>query len=177
VQPGNTANSTAWLVDTELPAAAALADGASNPTAPMAGAAGLVWNGSTWDRVKSFGAAGAVGVTPTPGTTGGWSVSSQTALTNTKVSVKTSAGTFGGYMIYNPNTTVAYIQVFDVASGSVTLGSTTPTYVLAIPAGSGANLELTCGVNHATAIVIAATTTATGSTAPTTALTAAIFYK
>jgi hypothetical protein len=36
--------------DTELPAAASLADGASNPTAPMVGANALLWNGSTWDR-------------------------------------------------------------------------------------------------------------------------------
>ena len=36
--------------DTELPAAAALADGAGNPTAPAVGANGLVWNGATWDR-------------------------------------------------------------------------------------------------------------------------------
>lgn len=36
--------------DTELPAAAALADAAGNPTAPAVGAFGLVWNGATWDR-------------------------------------------------------------------------------------------------------------------------------
>ncbi|MFO0929156.1 MAG: hypothetical protein U0736_19390 [Gemmataceae bacterium] len=36
--------------DTELPAAAALADGASNPTTPTVGAAELLFNGSTWDR-------------------------------------------------------------------------------------------------------------------------------
>lgn len=39
-------------VDTELPAAAALADGASNPTAPTVGSAGLVFNGTTWDRIE-----------------------------------------------------------------------------------------------------------------------------
>lgn len=38
--------------DTELPAAAALADAASNPTTPTAGAANLMYNGSTWDRVR-----------------------------------------------------------------------------------------------------------------------------
>lgn len=40
-------------VDTELAAAAALADAAANPTAPTSGAAGLLYNGSTWDRVRS----------------------------------------------------------------------------------------------------------------------------
>jgi hypothetical protein len=39
--------------DTELPAAAALADGASNPTTPTVGSAGLVFNGTTWDRTEA----------------------------------------------------------------------------------------------------------------------------
>jgi hypothetical protein len=43
---------TTNLVDTELPAAGALADGASNPTTPMIGANLMGWNGATWDRVR-----------------------------------------------------------------------------------------------------------------------------
>ena len=39
-------------VDTELPAAAALADAAANPTAPIVGGANLVYNGTTWDRAR-----------------------------------------------------------------------------------------------------------------------------
>ena len=116
-------------------------------------------------------------VTQTIGTTGGWSVSSQTGLTNTKVAVKASAGKFGGYMFYNPNASVEYIQVFDVASGSVTLGTTTPTYVIPLPASSGANIEFNNGIPHATAITVAATTTATGSSAPGTALTGFFLFK
>lgn len=37
-------------VDTELPAAAALTDNFSNPTAPGVGAFGMLWDGATWDR-------------------------------------------------------------------------------------------------------------------------------
>ena len=37
-------------VDTELPAAAALSDSTANPTAPMVGAAGMVWDGANWER-------------------------------------------------------------------------------------------------------------------------------
>jgi hypothetical protein len=147
----------------------------ANSVSTMAAAA--AFNGSSWDRVRSFGTTGALGVTPVAGTSGGWLVSSQTALTNTAVAVKGSAGQFGGYMIYNPNTSVAHVQVWNVAAGSVTVGTTAPTYVLSIPAASAANLELTCGVAHSTAIAVAATTTPTGSTAPTSALVAAIFYK
>lgn len=42
-------------VDTELPTATALADGAANPTTPTVGAANLGFNGTTWDRLKSEG--------------------------------------------------------------------------------------------------------------------------
>lgn len=45
-----TASSATVTVDSELPAAAALADGAANPTAPATGAFGMLWNSATWDR-------------------------------------------------------------------------------------------------------------------------------
>ncbi len=48
-----TPGASPWPVDTELPVAAALADGASNPTTPMVGAALLVWNGASWDRQRT----------------------------------------------------------------------------------------------------------------------------
>ncbi len=41
----------AVTADTELPAAASLADATANPSVPSAGSLGLVWNGSTWDRM------------------------------------------------------------------------------------------------------------------------------
>lgn len=41
-------------VDSELPTAAALSDTTANPTAPMVGSAGMLWDGSTnWIRAKS----------------------------------------------------------------------------------------------------------------------------
>jgi len=46
-QNSNNAGNT---VDTELPAAATLADGASNPGAPMIAADAMTFNGATWDR-------------------------------------------------------------------------------------------------------------------------------
>lgn len=116
-------------------------------------------------------------VQPTPSTVGGWTPYSNTALSSTKQQVKASAGTVGGWFVYNANATVCFVQVWDVASGSITVGTTAPTYTLPIPAQSGANLEVTCGIAHATAINVAATTTATGSTAPTTALNVLLLYK
>lgn len=41
------------VVDTELAAAAALADNAANPTTPMVGANLSAWDGATWDRVTN----------------------------------------------------------------------------------------------------------------------------
>lgn len=49
--------------DTELPAAAALSDATANPTTPIVGAANEVFNGTTWDRLRS-----AEAVTGTSGT-------------------------------------------------------------------------------------------------------------
>jgi hypothetical protein len=123
--------------------------------------------------------------TITPTATGGWTPwstpanNSNTALTNTVVSVKASAaGRFGGYFISNPNATVACMQVFDVAtSGGVTLGTTRPTMAICIPATSAANWEITNGTAMANGIQIAATTTASGSTAPSTGLDVTVLYK
>ncbi len=115
-------------------------------------------------------------VTPTPGTSGGWSKQQYTAQTTTVQTVKSSAGTFGGYYVYNPNSSVAYVQVFD-NSGTVTLGATTPDMVYGIPPLSAANLEVVNGVNMANAIKLACTTTSTGSTAPTTGLDLTVYYK
>lgn len=44
--------------DTELPAAAALADNTANPTTTSVGSLGLVWDGATWDRQSGNAADG-----------------------------------------------------------------------------------------------------------------------
>ena len=123
-------------------------------------------------------------VTPTPSTSGGWSKwstpkdNSNAALVATAggVNVKSSAGTLGGYMVYNGHSAVVYLQIFD-ASASVTLGTTRPDLVIGIPAGAAANVEFGNGINMASGIRVAATTTASGSTAPGTGLDLTIFYK
>ncbi len=121
--------------------------------------------------------------TLTPNATGGWSTfmatsaDGSTALTSTAQAIKGSAGTFGGYYIYNPNSAATYVHIYNVASGSVTVGTTNPQNTFCIPATSGANLEITNGVNFSTAMSCAATTTGPGNTAPTIALEANFWYK
>jgi hypothetical protein len=137
----------------------------------------LANTGANATAVKVDGSAVTQPVSWSVPTSGGYSFDSRTALTNTVVSAKASAGQLYGYFWYNPNATAAYIQVFNVASGSVTLGSTTPSYVITIPATSGANVEFSNGIAHSTAISYAATTAATNSTAPSSSLTGFMLYK
>lgn len=118
-----------------------------------------------------------------PRTTGGWSVGNYTsgdtytALTNGAQVIKASAGKFGGYYIYNPNTAATYVFIYNIAAASVTVGTSTAKLVFCIPASSGANLELLAGIPFDTAMSIAAATTGGGNTAPSTALEAMVFYK
>lgn len=122
-------------------------------------------------------------VPPSSGTQG-WSFNYQSALSSTKAQIKGSAGTFGGYiMLTNPNTAETYVQVFNKASANVTVGTTAPDFVLRIPGlasasgtGIASNLELVNGLAMSTGITVAATTTATGSTAPANALTATFLF-
>lgn len=130
---------------------------------------------------------GALWVTMNPNVSGGWSAlnataaDGATACTNSAQSVKGSAGTFGGYFINNPNTADSWLHVYNVASGSVTVGTTNPALTFRIPGAAsnsgGANLEISLGINFGTAISIACTSTAGGNGAPSNALEADIFYK
>lgn len=97
----------------------------------------------------------------------GWSYTYQSALTNTKVAPFTGAATFGGWHIYNPNNAITYIQIFDALTASVTLGSTTPNMVIVVPANGWEDwTPVPPGIAFSTGLVLAATTTASGSTAP-----------
>lgn len=85
----------------------------------------------------------------------------------TLTAVKTAAGTIKTINCQNVNAAAAYLQVFNLATGSVTLGTTTPTNQFIIPgntAGSGFAIDLGDGYSYSTAISIAVTTTAGGST-------------
>ena len=101
-----------------------------------------------------------------------------TALTSTAQVIKASAGQVYGWYIYNPNATAQFVQLYNTAAASVTVGTTSPLFMLTIPATAGANVEFTNGITFSNAgFSIAATSTAGGNGAPTTALDAVIFYK
>lgn len=100
-----------------------------------------------------------------------------TALTSTAQAIKASAGKIKGYFIYNPNATAQFVQFYNTAQGSVTVGTTNPLFMLTIPPASAANLWMESGVNFSTAMSWAATSTAGGNGAPTTALDAVCWYE
>lgn len=112
----------------------------------------------------------------------GNSVYSATAVSATVLTVSSAAGSFHGGMFINVASTVAYIQVFDT-TGAVTLGATTPTFVIPIPvnatAANGAAFvaEFPRGITISNGIKVAATTTPAGSTGLSAALTGFFLYR
>lgn len=106
----------------------------------------------------------------------GWESVVYAALTNTVQTLPSNARRFGGYYIGNPNATRAYVQVF-IDKPSVTLGTTVPDMIFDIPASAAANLELNRGRRATSTIQVAATTTATGSSALGTPLVTTFLYR
>lgn len=110
---------------------------------------------------------------------GGVSTFLATALTNTPVAVKAGSASLYGVSFVNSGTAAAYVQLFDAGVGSVTLGTTAPKLSFWVPAG-GAWEEKFSGeakVAFATALTAAATTTATGNTAPAAGVLATVLFK
>jgi hypothetical protein len=91
------------------------------------------------------------------------------AQTTTVRKVRTGRTALTGWSVLNPNTTAAYIQLFDTA-GPVTLGTTVPDFVICLPASSGANVLDGTGILFENGLQLAATTAATNNTAPSTGL-------
>jgi hypothetical protein len=115
------------------------------------------------------------GLSLAPATSGGLSTATATALSNTAVAVKTTAGQVYGWYIYNPNASVIFVQFYNTTTGSTIVG-TNVLNPIGIPPGGASNIVAAFGIAFSTAISVAACTTAGGTTAPTTALVANIYY-
>jgi hypothetical protein len=114
---------------------------------------------------------------PAIGTSGGITPLKLNALGNTAVAIKASAGQLFLLQCGNTNASEAYVQVYNIAQGSVTVGTSTPTLSIPIAATSTGGFALSLvGLQFATAISAAATTTATGGTGPGTALDCNVGY-
>lgn len=97
------------------------------------------------------------------------------ALTNTLVLVRSGPTDLWGWDLVNTNAAITYVQMFNVDDISkVTLGTTTPDKVITIPATSGSQVMVQFSkdevIPFSNGLVIVATTTATGSSAPSSAI-------
>lgn len=98
---------------------------------------------------------------------------------NTAQQVKASAGNVYGIHVSNLNARTCFLQLF--AASSVTVGTTTPNLVIAVPPGDGVDIygQVTVEIGpiaFATAIKYACTTTPTGSGDPTVGLVVNVLY-
>lgn len=89
---------------------------------------------------------------------------------NTAQAVRTTSGYLHFLEVSNPNGTDAFIQLFDAATGDVSVGTTTPALSLLVPANGAMDKHFPVPMKFETAITYACTTTATGSGDPTTGL-------
>jgi hypothetical protein len=110
--------------------------------------------------------------------TSGWTPLIANAQSTTVKAVKSSAGQLGMLQCYNPNASQVYVQIFNVASGSVVLGTTAPTLSIPIaPTSTGGYALSNPGISlGGSGVSLAVTTTATGNTAPATAADCNVAY-
>ncbi len=105
------------------------------------------------------------------------------AVTNTAVAVTAYPTRVFYVHCVNNTLTDVFLQVYDRAAADVVVGTTVPTQSWIIPGGSGASNRgafeeaLSWPLQFFTALSIAATTTPTGNTAPSTAATVNLGYK
>lgn len=111
-------------------------------------------------------------------TSGGWTPSSQVALSNSPQNIKSvGAGQLGGLDISNTTSGWVFIQFFNAVAANVTIGVTIPAFVKAIPPTAAANINWGAGIAFNTAISWAATNSPTGSGAPLSPVTGYALYK
>jgi hypothetical protein len=109
-----------------------------------------------------------------------------TALTNTAVAVKASAGSVMGWNFINANTVPVYVKFYNIAAASVTVGTSAVLLTIAVPPGSATSpgiFFLEPGLIpvevFSTAIAMACVTglADNNNTAPSTAIHVSVRYK
>jgi hypothetical protein len=124
----------------------------------------------------SVDVASSVPIVPAASATGTGLTAFFSAALSAAVAVKASAGRLYGYHIQNPNAAGVFVQIFNVAAGSVVLGTTTPIVSLFVPAGGALDGVFAVPISFSAAISAAATTTPGGAVAPTTPVVGNLFY-
>jgi hypothetical protein len=102
-----------------------------------------------------------------------------TDSTGTKDAVKASSAVLYAIDVDNSaNASAVYCKLWNVASGSVTVGTTAPNMIIMAPASTRVSLPMPAGITFDTATTVATVTTAgtAGTTDPTSDVTVRIVY-
>lgn len=128
------------------------------------------WNGATLGSPGAVGVVGAANVLTvnsvnTASIVGGATKANFVNLAGTVQSIKSSAGTLYAVQVWNGTGATAFLQLFNVATGSVTLGTTVPDLQFVCPTLTYcfAPIPSTIGTDFATAISVASTTAVSGA--------------
>lgn len=139
------ATDTTVSVDTEMPAAAALTDGASNPTLPAVGGFLHGFNGTTWDRLRSTTANGLdVDVTRVQGTV---TIQEAAAIDASAATVTTTPAVTGGgteaaaQRVTLANDSTGVLSVDD-GGGSLTIDASELTTLAGAVSGTEMQVDL-----------------------------------
>jgi hypothetical protein len=97
-------------------------------------------------------------------------------VSNTKVTAVIGGCIIDYYNIYNASNAAAFLQFYDALAANVTVGTTLPTNVLAIPQSAVLDTQRTMKWRYETGCVIAMTTTQQGNGAPSAASQVEIEY-
>lgn len=117
-----------------------------------------VFNGTTWDRLRSGTTTGTLLATEAPATSGGLSTTYLScANSNNATSVKASAGQLYKVVVFNNSSTVAYLKFYNKASAPAP-ASDTVVHKIMIPATSGVEEFWPMGFPFSTGIAFATVT-------------------
>lgn len=86
------------------------------------------------------------------------------AVAGTKQALKASPALLWTLKLVNTTAAAAYLQFHDKAAADVTVGTTTPKFCVRLAANESVTIPLERPIQFLTAVTIAGTTTATGST-------------
>jgi len=102
-----------------------------------------------------------------------------TDLAEVKAAVKASSATIYAIDVDNSaNASPSYLKLYNAASGSVTVGTTTPDVIIMAPANTRIDIPIPAGLVFGTALTAACLTGAgtAGTTGPTSDVTVRIVY-
>ena len=101
----------------------------------------------------------------------------ETSISSTPRVVSDTQASFVGFLFHNNDASARWVQVFFRSASQVTLGTTPPDFTILIAASGSVAWDFYNPIRQGTGLSLAATTTETGTTAPTAGVTGVIYYK